>query len=325
MKVNLGLVGLGEVHQHHAAALRRCEGIEARLGFDVDSTRQSPLDTIQHCGSLDELAIDVSIDAVIISTSTGSHYEVAAKVLNEGKHVLLEKPATTRLDDLISLRQLSNEQGVQLITAFHDAFGPEVTTYARFVHPTVVEREGPPVEIKSTYRDPYYSEESLSDHAVGLMGAWLDSGSNALSVIHRIVSGLDVTSARIERDPETGVIVLADVEYTSAKTQAAVHLTMDWTQPEKKKTTEIFFEGGKSYLLDHSRRRITEREGESESLLFEDSNPTYRLVQQYVKVFDHMKNCIATRTDNYTYSLAVHRSLFAPRWTDTGGRDTEAT
>ena len=37
---------------------------------------------------------DPSIDAVVISTPVATHYKLARKALESGKHVLLEKPAT---------------------------------------------------------------------------------------------------------------------------------------------------------------------------------------------------------------------------------------
>ncbi|MFZ4786161.1 MAG: Gfo/Idh/MocA family protein, partial [Flavobacteriales bacterium] len=47
---------------------------------------------------IDALWSDNSIDAVVIATPVFTHYDLAKKALEAGKHVLLEKPMTDTVD-----------------------------------------------------------------------------------------------------------------------------------------------------------------------------------------------------------------------------------
>jgi predicted dehydrogenase len=55
----------------------------------------------------DDIINDPEIDAVVIATPVFTHYEIARKALNEGKHVLLEKPMTSTSDQASELIELA--------------------------------------------------------------------------------------------------------------------------------------------------------------------------------------------------------------------------
>jgi predicted dehydrogenase len=54
---------------------------------------------------------DEKVNVVIIATPTPTHFELAEKCLKQKKHVLVEKPATTSLAEIISLDKLATENG----------------------------------------------------------------------------------------------------------------------------------------------------------------------------------------------------------------------
>src|SRR5204863_8234448 len=55
------------------------------------------------------------VDAVVIATPANSHFEIAERCLQSGKHVLVEKPIATRVDHAERLVQLAEETGVVLM------------------------------------------------------------------------------------------------------------------------------------------------------------------------------------------------------------------
>ena len=65
--------------------------------------------------SLDEVLSLPEIDAVVISTYASSHYEITRKCIEAGKHVLLEKPMTTAVEDAEKLIALAEAHGVILM------------------------------------------------------------------------------------------------------------------------------------------------------------------------------------------------------------------
>lgn len=57
--------------------------------------------------SMDELLADESIDLIVVNTPINTHFEYAKKVLEAGKHVIVEKAFTTTSEEAIILRDLA--------------------------------------------------------------------------------------------------------------------------------------------------------------------------------------------------------------------------
>lgn len=64
--------------------------------------------------TLDELLADSSIDLVVVNTPTLTHYEYAKKVLESGKHAVVEKAFVGNAEEATELRDLARENGVKL-------------------------------------------------------------------------------------------------------------------------------------------------------------------------------------------------------------------
>ncbi|HEV2856139.1 MAG TPA: Gfo/Idh/MocA family oxidoreductase [Thermoanaerobaculia bacterium] len=58
-----------------------------------------------------EAFADPAVDAVVVSTPTATHYELASAALRAGKHVLVEKPIATRVEEAEELCGLAERQG----------------------------------------------------------------------------------------------------------------------------------------------------------------------------------------------------------------------
>ena len=58
-----------------------------------------PFGKVKLFDDLEKLAKDPDIDAVYIASPNALHYQQAKLMLENGKHVLLEKPFTTSVDD----------------------------------------------------------------------------------------------------------------------------------------------------------------------------------------------------------------------------------
>jgi len=58
---------------------------------------------------------DDSVDAVVVCTPTATHHEIARAALLAGKHVLVEKPVTTKSSDAVELQHLAESGGLVLM------------------------------------------------------------------------------------------------------------------------------------------------------------------------------------------------------------------
>jgi predicted dehydrogenase len=82
-----------------------------------ESIADNPHGTIYR--SLDDLLADASIDLVVVNTPNYTHYEYAARALQAGKHVIVEKPFTPTVNEAMSLLKLAGEQR-RFITVYHN-------------------------------------------------------------------------------------------------------------------------------------------------------------------------------------------------------------
>ncbi len=86
---------------------------------DIDRSRLEQIQTryprIEFVTQRYEDLFDRGLDAVVISTPPQTHYEIARACLEQGLHVLVEKPMTTRSEDARQLIQLADERGLVLM------------------------------------------------------------------------------------------------------------------------------------------------------------------------------------------------------------------
>lgn len=124
-KVRYGMIGFGGIAETRLAkegfgldASRFSGNAMAELGgaTDVNPARESAARAlgIKWFASYDALLADKGIDAVFITTNNASHFELARKALLAGKHVMVEKPLATRVEDARELQRMARERGLSL-------------------------------------------------------------------------------------------------------------------------------------------------------------------------------------------------------------------
>lgn len=130
----VGVVGAGSLGFHHIRILRDLPGI--RFAGFVETRRdraaevEEQLGVAAHAG-LAEL-LDVS-DAVVIVVPTPAHFAVASEAIAQGKHVFIEKPITTTLEEADTLLDLARERGVTVQIGHIERFNRAVRAALPFV------------------------------------------------------------------------------------------------------------------------------------------------------------------------------------------------
>jgi predicted dehydrogenase len=132
---------------------------------------------------LSELLDDPAIDVVYIPLPNGLHLEWALKALAKGKHVLLEKPATSNAEEaeILHHHRLLNQssEGPFLMEAFHSRFAPGWQQFLAVLDPPNVSHA------IATARVPSYiaSDDDIRfDYSLG-GGALLDLGTYPLAAL----------------------------------------------------------------------------------------------------------------------------------------------
>ena len=123
--VNVGIVGTGHLGKIHIQQWKKITNANLVGFYDINpETRRKVAKEflIKPYESLDKLLND--IDALDIVTPTTTHYEIAAKAIKNFKHVFIEKPVTSTLEEAEKLKKLVREGGVVAQVGFVERFNP---------------------------------------------------------------------------------------------------------------------------------------------------------------------------------------------------------
>ena len=94
--VKVALIGLGSMGQNHYRVLKSSTGFEITALCDIQQTKDydEPFFT-----DIDEMLKNAEFDAAIIVVPTFLHKEVAIKCLEQGKHLFIEKPVASTVQE----------------------------------------------------------------------------------------------------------------------------------------------------------------------------------------------------------------------------------
>lgn len=136
--IRVGVAGTGSLGFHHARIMRDM-GSGSNITFSgfVDTNPQRAEQVSKELGvkaysDLDALLEDV--DALTIVVPTQSHFAVAMRALHAGKHVFIEKPITTTIEEADELLELAQKQGVLVQTGHVERFNRAVRAAVPYVH-----------------------------------------------------------------------------------------------------------------------------------------------------------------------------------------------
>jgi predicted dehydrogenase len=139
-KLRVGVVGVGHIGSNHARLYSKIEAADLTAIYDVDLARANSI-AKKYGGtvakSLDEFA--ELVDAASVATPTSSHHEIAAPLLERGKHLLVEKPIAENPQQASELAELAARSQLILQVGHVERFNPVLDalearlTHARFI------------------------------------------------------------------------------------------------------------------------------------------------------------------------------------------------
>lgn len=141
-KIKISVVGTGHLGSIHCKLLKNNALIDFCGIYDVDRERALALAkelNIIAYESLEELIKNT--DAVIIASSTTTHYAVAEKCLEENIHCFIEKPVTSSLSEAKKLQEISNKNPKLIIQVGHiERFNPAIQALKNYkIEPLFIE------------------------------------------------------------------------------------------------------------------------------------------------------------------------------------------
>lgn len=123
--LKIGVLGAGHLGKIHIKCIKQIENLELIGFYDTDEANAALVEKeleVKRFTTIESL-ID-AVDAVDIVTPTISHYDCASKALKKSKHVFIEKPLTTSVEEAKSLIEIAKEANVKVQVGHVERFNP---------------------------------------------------------------------------------------------------------------------------------------------------------------------------------------------------------
>jgi len=117
-QVQVGLIGAGAFGESHIVGYKSLPYANLAAVCDTNATRAQELaaryDIPKWYVDYTELLREIPLDAVSICTPEELHLAPALAAIGAGKHVLVEKPIATRVEDAKQMIEAPGKTGIQL-------------------------------------------------------------------------------------------------------------------------------------------------------------------------------------------------------------------
>lgn len=255
----IAVVGLGYWGPNLLRVLSDNLDAEVRWICDLDRERLAKYRR-RHPGArvttrLERVLADPDTDAVIIATPVHTHYALAAKALQAGKHVFVEKPLAPSSELADDLAELASERERILMCGHTFLYSPPVRAVKRMIE-------------AGTLGDIYFissSRVNLGLHQRDVSVIW-DLGPHDFSILLYWLSEIPTTVRAVGRD--SIVRGIADVAFVTMNFASGIvaNVELSWLAPSKLRRT----------VLVGSERMVIYDDGAPEPVRVFDRGVVYR-------------------------------------------------
>lgn len=124
--LKIGVLGTGHLGKIHLKCIQLAKEAYELIGFyDPDDTAAKQAEEqyqIRRWTDMD--ALIAAADVIDIVTPTTTHFELAKRVIEQGKHLFIEKPLTNTMEEAKALLQMAQEKGVKVQVGHVERFNP---------------------------------------------------------------------------------------------------------------------------------------------------------------------------------------------------------
>ncbi len=224
--LNVAVVGAGYWGKNlvrNFAAAKRCN---LKYVCDLDekllAVEKKKFPFIETSTKLEEVLGEAQVDAVVIATGVPTHFEIAEKSLEAGKHTYVEKPLTLKAGDARMLVELAKEKGLKLMVGHLLEYHPAVSYLKETID-------------KGEIGQPYYMYTQRVNLGVVRQNenAWWSLAPHDISVVCYLLGSEPVSvAAHGQCYLQKGIedVVFATIKFADGKT-ANIHCS--WLDPHK--------------------------------------------------------------------------------------------
>jgi predicted dehydrogenase len=199
-QLRVAVVGAGHLGTYHAEKFYRLSNAQLVAICDPDQDKAKPLADKYQCQAVtDYKEIVEQVEAALIATPTPMHFSIAKEFLQSGKHLLIEKPITTTVDEAKQLCQWAADKRVILQVGHVERFNPAlIAAKEKLKEPLFIEcHRLAPFKPRSTDVDVVLD---LMIHDIDVIMNLINSPVTQVSAVGTpvITPYVDIANARLE-------------------------------------------------------------------------------------------------------------------------------
>lgn len=140
-RLRIAVIGVGHIGKEHARLYSTMPDVELIGVVDIDKERGSAI--ARSCNTQyfeDYKKIIDKVDAVSVVVPTSSHFKVAMDFLQNGIHVIIEKPMTGSIDEARRLIETAKQSNALIQPGYVERFNPAIIALQRYqINPRFIE------------------------------------------------------------------------------------------------------------------------------------------------------------------------------------------
>ena len=196
--LNVGVIGVGYLGQHHARIFSEIEGVNLTAVIDADLKRAEEIAS-KYGGKAfaDHREAMGAVDVFSIAAPTTMHHRIALDCIRAGKDILVEKPIAATIEEADDIIGESDKSGLIVQVGHLERFNPAVQAiFPMIKHPVFFEAErlspflGRGIDVDITL--------DLMIHDIDIILALLAQGGSAPEVLDIKASAARVLTANID-------------------------------------------------------------------------------------------------------------------------------
>ncbi|HEX8066696.1 MAG TPA: Gfo/Idh/MocA family oxidoreductase [Thermoleophilaceae bacterium] len=228
----VAVVGLGYWGPNLLRVLFELPDVEVKYVCDLDPDRlaksASRYPSVEPTTNFERVLRDPDVDAVIIATPVFTHFDLASRSLNAGKHTFVEKPLAASSAEAEELIELADQRDRLLMCGHTFIYSPPVQAVKRMIDAgdlgDIYFISSSRVNLGLHQRDVSVIWD-LGPHDFSILLYWLDELPEWVGAVGR--------ASIVPRIPD---VAFVDLSYASG---TIAHVEMSWLAPSKLRRTVV--------------------------------------------------------------------------------------
>lgn len=292
-KIKAGVVGIGRMGEYHTRIYAELFNVDFKTIVDIDSEKAKNFEKMygtKYYANYQD--IFGKVDLVSISVPTSLHYKITKDFLNQGIHVLLEKPITTDYEQAKELFSLAQEKNVVLHIGHIERFNGAVQELEKIVKN--------PILIESRRLGPYARKDYDTGVVLDLLIHDIDIILNLVKSPVKKISAIDIKNNNFFEDAISVQILF---ENNCIANLIASRLT------EEKVRTLAITQKNAYIVLDYSEQNLQIHRSARQEYFIQKQEILYKQESIIEKIFVHKDNPLKLEIINFIKAATAKPAL----------------